>query len=48
MKHMLKTFFQDSAPKAVSALLDVSSPEMTEEDIAEISELIRKAEEEGK
>lgn len=48
MKHLLRTFFQDSVPKAVSTLIDVSGSEMTEEDIAQISELIRKAEEEGK
>lgn len=48
MKHLLRTFFQDSVPKAVSTLLDVSSSEMSEKDIAQISELIQKAEEEGK
>ncbi len=48
IKHLLRTFFQDSAPKAVSALLDVSGSELSEEDISELSELIRKAEEKGR
>ncbi|NIO29707.1 MAG: BlaI/MecI/CopY family transcriptional regulator [Candidatus Latescibacteria bacterium] len=48
IKHLLKTFFQDSTPKAVSALLDVSGSELSQEDISELLELIRKAEEEGR
>ncbi len=48
IKHLLRTFFQDSAPKAVSALLDASGSELSEEDISELSELIRKAEEKGR
>ena len=47
MRHLLRTFFQDSAPMAVSALLDVSEGNLSEEDIAELAELIRKAEEKG-
>jgi hypothetical protein len=43
----MRTFFQDSAPLAVSALLDVSEGNLTEDDIAELAELIRKAEEKG-
>lgn len=42
MKHTLKTFFQNSAPKAVAALMDLSKDSLTEEDIAEISDLIAK------
>ena len=47
MRHLLRTFFQDSAPMAVSALLDVSEGNLSGEDIAELAELIRKAEEKG-
>ena len=48
IKHLLRTFFQDSAPKAVSALLDVSGGELSRDDISELSELIRRAEEKGR
>ena len=48
MKHTLKTFFQDSAPKAVATLMDLAKDSLTEEDIAEISELIARAEQEGR
>jgi BlaI family penicillinase repressor len=44
LRHMLKTFFQDSAPKAVSALLDVAGDELSEKDIAEIAARIREIE----
>ncbi|HSG29255.1 MAG TPA: BlaI/MecI/CopY family transcriptional regulator [Candidatus Krumholzibacterium sp.] len=45
LRHMLKTFFDGSAPKAVSALLDITGGDLSEEDIDEISALIREAEE---
>ena len=48
MKHTLRTFFQNSAPKAVAALMDLTKDSLTEEDIAEITALIAKAEAEGK
>ncbi len=48
LKHILKTFFEGSAPKAVSALLDVSGEDLTEEDIIEITARIREAEERGR
>lgn len=48
LKHLLRTFFQDSAPRAVSALLDVSGSELTEDEISELSELIRRAETKGR
>jgi predicted transcriptional regulator len=48
IKHLLRTFFQDSTPKAVSALLDTSGSVLSEEDISELSELLRKAEEKGR
>ncbi len=48
MRHMLQTFFQDSAPKAVSALLDITRDQLSEEEIAELSALIKKTEEKGR
>jgi predicted transcriptional regulator len=48
MKHTLRTFFQDSAPKAVAALMDLTKDTLTEDDIAEITDLIAQAEKEGK
>ena len=35
---MVKTFFEGSAPKAVSALLDVAGARLSEEEIAERTE----------
>lgn len=43
LKHLLKTFFGGSAPDAVAAILDVSSDELTEEDMQRIEQLIDKA-----
>jgi BlaI family penicillinase repressor len=48
MRHTLKTFFQNSAPRAVAALMDLAKDNLTEEDISEINTLIAKAEKEGK
>ncbi len=48
MRHTLKTFFQDSAPRAVATLMDLAKDTLTEEDIAEINALITKAETGGK
>jgi len=44
VKHLLQTFFQGNASQAISALLDANEGSLSEEDIAEIAELIRKAE----
>jgi len=44
LRHMLKTFFQDSAPKAVAALLDVAGDELSDEDISEIAARIKEVE----
>lgn len=37
MQHMLKTFFSGSSSKAILALLDMSSSELSEEELQEIS-----------
>jgi len=44
LRHMLKTFFQDSTPKAVAALLDAAGDELSDEDIAEITARIKEVE----
>jgi BlaI family penicillinase repressor len=44
LKHMLKTFFQGSTTRAVSALLDAAGDQLTENEIAEITARIREAE----
>ena len=48
MKRTVETFFQDSAPKAVAALLDITKGKLSKKDIDEISSLIDRAEEEGR
>lgn len=48
LRHMLKIFFQDSAPKAVSALLDVSGEGLNKEEILEISARIQDAKRKGR
>ncbi len=45
LRHVLKTFFEDSAPKAVSTLLDIAGKRLSKDDIAEIESLIKAAEE---
>lgn len=48
MRHTLKTFFENSAPKAVATLMDLTRDALSEEDIAEINALISNLESEGK
>lgn len=48
LKHALSTFFEDSAPKAVSALLDSAKGNLTEEDVREVRALIEDAEKKGR
>jgi hypothetical protein len=44
---MLNTFFDNSAAKAVAALLDVSDTKLTREELDELEELIDKARQRG-
>ncbi len=44
IKHLLKTFFGNSAPRAVAALL--STADLTEDELAELSQLIEDAKKE--
>jgi predicted transcriptional regulator len=48
VKHMLDTFFNGSADQVVAALLDVSSPALTREELDRMAEMIDKARKEGR
>ena len=46
LQHMLRTFFSGSATDAVAAILDVSSEQLSDEDLNRIEELINQARQE--
>ena len=48
IRHLLKTFFDDSPGDAVAALLDASSSRMSEAELDRLAKLIEKAREGGK
>ncbi|MCK5056172.1 MAG: BlaI/MecI/CopY family transcriptional regulator [Candidatus Aminicenantes bacterium] len=48
LKHLLKTFFDNSTEKAVAALLDISEEKCSEEDYNRLTGLINKARREGR
>ena len=48
LKHLLQTFFNDSAGDAVATLLDVSNAKLTPDEIKRIETLIERARKEGK
>ncbi len=48
LRHLIKTFFGDSAPDAVAAVLGVSSEKLSEDDFNRIERLIDEAREEGR
>lgn len=48
LKHLLRTFFDDSTEDAVAALLDISEDNLTAEDYGRLLELIRRARKEGR
>ncbi len=48
VRHLLDTFFEGSAEKAVLALLDTSAPSLTSEELDRIAEMIEQARKEGK
>lgn len=43
LKHLVSTFFEGSAPKAVSTLLDMSASKLSQEELNELSEMIEQA-----
>jgi BlaI family transcriptional regulator, penicillinase repressor len=48
VRHLLKTYFNGSPEQIVAALLDVSSTELTREELDRMAEMIEKAKREGK
>ncbi len=48
LSHLLKTFFDDSPTEVVNALLDVSKSKLKQDQLDEISDLIKKAKKEGR
>ena len=48
VKHLLETFFNDSPKQIVAALLDISSPRLTREELDQMAEMINQARREGK
>ena len=45
--HLLKTFFSGSAPDAVAAILDVTSDDLTDDDLRRLEQIVDKAKKEG-
>ena len=48
LKHVLKTFFDNSTEKAVAAILDISEDQLSDEDYRRLSKLIDNARQEGR
>jgi len=48
VKHLLKTYFNGSAEQIVAALLDVSSTQLTREELDRMAQMIEQAKREGK
>ena len=48
LKQLLRTFFDGSAPQAVAALLDLSTPQMSETELDTLEKMIKQAKKEGR
>ena len=48
VKHLLETYFDGSSEQIVAALLDVSSTQLTRQELDRMTEMIEKAKREGK
>ena len=48
LRHLLKTFFDNSTEEVVAALLDISEEDLSEEDYRRLAGLIQKARKEGR
>ena len=48
LRHLLKTFFDNSTEDVVTALLDISEENLSEEDYGRLLELVKKAQREGR
>lgn len=48
LKHLMKTFFDDSTEEVVAALLNISEDNLSDSDFKRLTELIKKARMEGR
>ncbi len=48
LRHLLKTFFDNSTEDAVAALLDISEDNLSDEELRRLADLIKKAQKEGR
>ena len=48
LRHLLKTFFDNSTEDAVAALLDISEDSLSEEDYRRLAALVEKSRDEGR
>jgi predicted transcriptional regulator len=48
LKQMLQTFFDDSTEQAVAALLDLSRPKLSQDELERLSKMIEEARKEGR
>jgi len=48
LRHLVKTFFDDSAEDVVAALLDISEAGLTEDEFRRLLELVNRARREGR
>ena len=48
LKHLVKTFFDDSTEEVMAALLDISETNLSEEDYRRLLNMIEKAKKEGR
>jgi predicted transcriptional regulator len=48
LSHLMNTFFQGSAAETMAAILDVSSNDLTDEELGRLEELIEQARREGR
>lgn len=48
LKHLMRTFFEDSPKEVVNELLDVSGSKLSRKDLDELQRLIKQAKEEGR
>ncbi len=48
LERLVRTFFEGSVSKTVAALLDRGAPELTDEELAQLSELIERARQGGR
>lgn len=48
LRHLLKTFFDNSTEDAVAALLDISEDSLSSDDFRRLADLIKRAQKEGR